>query len=256
MGKNNYLTKEEQKVWIYMKDKEIIGNELVKQIFPEMPENKRNKILHNLYKKNYLKRAIKDLYYNPEELKDLHKLALKIREGYVGLNSALRYYNLLDYEDFTIFIMTKNYQKKRILKGTQYAIEFIPLKNLFTGFEKKEDIYISSIEKTLFDCFLKPRFIGFTNITKAVYDAKIDWRKFIGFFKLTKNSSLCQRTGYILEMMKKRVKLNIPSFVFKFLLKKVKNPVKLMPSMAKSKFNKKWEIQDNIGERNMLSWWY
>ena len=47
-------------------------------------------------------------------------------------------------------------------------------------FEKKEGIYISSIEKTLFDCFLKPRFIGFTNITKALYDTKIEWDKFIG----------------------------------------------------------------------------
>ncbi len=56
MDKINYITREEQKVWGYIKNKEIVDNEIVKQIFPEMPENKRNKILHSLYKKGYLKR--------------------------------------------------------------------------------------------------------------------------------------------------------------------------------------------------------
>ena len=256
MAKKNYITREEQKIWEYIKDKEIINNELVKRIFPDISKNKRNKILHNLYRKGYLKRAQKDLYYNFLELKSFYKLALNIREGYIGLSSALRYYNLIEYEDFTIFVMTKDFQKKMVLKGTQYSIEFVPLNSLFTGFESEEDIYISSIEKTIFDCFLKPGFIGFTNITKAIYDAKIDWNKFIKFFKLTENNALHQRTGYILELMKAKTKLDIPSFVFKFLLRKVKNPVKLTSSNAKTVFNKKWRIQDNIGENNILSWWY
>ena len=256
MDKKDYITREEQKIWEYIKNKEIIDNELIKQIFPEISGNKRNKILHSLYKKGYLKKARKDLYYNPDELKSFYKLALRIRKGYIGLNSALRYYNLTEYEDFTIFIMTKNFQKKISLKGTQYSIEFVPLKNLFTGFEKKDDLYVSSIEKTLFDCFLKPKNIGFTNITKALYDAKINWNDFIGFFKLTENNALYQRTGYILEIMKNKTGLKIPSFVFEFLLKKVKNPASLIPINAKSIFNKKWKIQDNLGEKNILSWWH
>jgi predicted transcriptional regulator of viral defense system len=256
MDKKNYLSKGEQRLWEYIKDKEIIDNELVRQIFPEMPQNKRNKLLHNLYNKGYLKRAKKDLYFNPEGIKNLHKLALEMHEGYIGLNSALRYYNLLDYEDFTIFIMTKDYQKKNILKGTEYSVCFIPLKSLFAGFEKKKGIYISSLEKTLFDSLLKPKFVGLTNITKAIYDSKINWPRFISFFRLTANSSLYQRTGYILEMMKNNTRLKVPSFVFKFLLKRVKNPVKLAPEGKKTRFNKKWKVQDNIGERNILSWWY
>lgn len=255
LGKN-YLTREEQNVWEYIRDKEIVDNELLRMIFPDMKENKRNKILHNLYRKRYLLRARKDLYYNPDNLRDFYQLALRIREGYIGLSSALRCHNLIEYEDFTIFVMTRKFQKKMDIKGTQYTIQFIPLQHLFAGFEKKEGIYISTVEKTLFDCFLKPRHIGFTNITKALYDAKIDWHKFISFFKLTQNNSLCQRTGYILEMMKKNTHLEVPSFVFEFLLKKVKNPVKLLSLRARSRFNRKWEVQDNMGEKNILSWWY
>ncbi len=251
----NYIAREEQKIWQYIKDKDIIDNELIKLICPDLSQGKRNKILHRLYRKDFLKRLRKDIYYNPEKLKNFYKLALKVREGYIGLNSALRFYNLIEYEDFTIFVMTKNFKGKIDLEE-KYTIEFIPLKNLFIGFEKKGDFYISSIEKTLFDCFLKPKFIGFTNITKALYDAKIDWNRFISFFKLTQNNSLHQRTGYILELMKKNTKLKIPSFVFELLIKKVKNPVKLMPINLKSTFNKKWKIQDNIGKEKILSWWY
>ncbi len=73
---------------------------------------------------------------------------------------------------------------------------------------------------------------------------------------MTKNNSLCQRTGYVLELLKKNTKLNVPSFVFDFLMKNIKGPVKLLPSKGKSKFNKKWKIEDNLGEKNILSWWY
>lgn len=255
MFEKNYVSREEHRVWEYIKDKEIVDNELIKEVFPEMPNNKRNKVLHSLYKKGYLKRARKDIYYNPYNITDFHKLALKMIEGYIGLSSALRYYALLDYEDFTIFVMTKTVQKKMKLKGTQYSLKAVPLKNLFIGFGKKDGIYISSIEKTLFDCFLKPGLIGFSNITQAIYGAKIDWKEFIGFFRLSNNNSLRQRTGYILEITKKKTKIKIPSFVFEFLLKSVKNPVKLMPIQGKSSFNKKWKVQDNLGEEKILSWW-
>ena len=259
MDKKNYISREEYKLWEYIKDKEIIDIDLIKEIFPDMASNKRDKILHLLYKKGYLQRAKKGLYYNPLLLKNFYRLALTIKEGYIGLSSALRYYNLIEYEDFTIFVITKGFQKKIQLKGTKYEIQYIPLNKLFmgtenSGIDKKESVYISSIEKTFFDCFLKPRYIGFSNISKALYEAKMDWNKFISFFKLTDNNALHQRTGYILELMKRDTRLKIPSFVFEFLLKKVKKPVKLIPVEGKSVYNRKWKVQDNLGKENILSW--
>ena len=254
----NYLTKEEQKVWEYLKEKEIVDNELVNQIFPEINRNKRNKIIHNLYKKGYIQRARKDLYYNPELLDSFYTLASEFKKGYVGLNSALRYHNLIRHEDFTIFIITQGFQKKIELNGTRYAIQFVPLHNNFTGFIKRDRTYISTVERTLFDCMIKPQFVGFSNITKAFYEAsinkKINWQEFIKYFKLTKNNSLCQRTGYILDLLKKYKRIKIPVFIFDYLLKRIKNPVKLIPIKIKSKFNKKWKIQDNLGEENIISW--
>ena len=251
----NYITREEQNVWEYISEKGIVDNEAIKNIFPEMKGAKRNRLLHELYKKGCLKRARKDLYYNPQKLDSFYELALKMHEGYIGLNSALRFHNLIGYEDFTIFVITKSFRKQVHLNGTQYDIQFIPLKGNFSGFEKKENLYYSSIEKTLFDCFLKPAYVGFANITHALYDAKLDWNKFISFYMPTKNHALCQRTGYLLELVKRKTGKRIPHFVFAFLKKRVKNPVKLSNEKGKTSYSRKWKIQDNVGERKIISWW-
>ncbi|HII15574.1 MAG TPA: hypothetical protein HA362_04645 [Nanoarchaeota archaeon] len=255
MNKKNYISRGEAEIWQYISNKEIVDNKLIKDIFPEIAESRINKSLSSLCRKGYLQRARRGLYYNLLLLKSPYSLALMLHEGYIGLTSALREYNLTEYEDFTIFVITKTFRKTVQLKGTKYEVIFLPMGKLFTGFEKKGNFYISSMEKTFFDCFLKPGHIGYSNITKAVYDAKINWEKFIGFFKLTGNSSLCQRTGFILEMIKKETRLKIPSFVFEYLLQKVKNPVKISSIKGKSKFNKKWKVQDNVGKENILSWW-
>lgn len=255
MNKKNYISRGEAEIWQYISDKEIIDNKLIKDIFPEIAETRINKALSSLCRKGYIQRARRSLYYNSLLLKSPYHLALMLHEGYIGLSSALRQYNLTEYEDFTIFVITKTFRKNIRLKGTKYEVIFLPFGKLFTGFEKRGNFYISSIEKTLFDCFLKPGHIGYQNLAKAIYDAKIDWNKFIGFFKLANNSSLCQRAGYILEMMKKETRLKIPFFVFEYLLQKVKNPVKLTSVKGKSKFNKKWKVQDNVGKENILSWW-
>lgn len=255
MIKENYLVLEEQRIWCYIKDKDIINNESLAQLFPDWKENKRNKILHSLYRKKYLLRARRDLYYNPEKIQTLYSVALQIHEGYVGLHSALKWYNLSDYEDFTIIIITKNFQKKISMKGSQYEIHFIPLHNLFMGYERKDGIIVSNLEKTFFDCFLKPNMVGYSIITKALFDAEINWKLFISYFAEADNSALYQRTGYILELLQKKTKKKIPPFVFETLKKKIKNPVRLLAVPGQTTYNSDWKVQDNIGEEKILSWW-
>lgn len=256
MAKKNYLGPSEQELWEFLQEKEIIDTSLVQEIFPDWPKNKIAKVLHRLFRKGYFQRARKNLYFSPKNIKDFYSLGLRIHEGYLGLNSALKFRHLLDYEDFTIFILTKNFQKKIDLKGAQYSLQFIPLQEYFAGFEKIGNFYVSSLEKTFFDCFLKPGLVGYSNLTKALSESKLDWNKFLDYFKLKENRSLCQRTGYILDLMKKEAKFKVPLFVFEYLSKKVKNPVKLAFFGGESKFNKKWKIQDNLGIKNIFSWRY
>jgi predicted transcriptional regulator of viral defense system len=251
----NYISRGENRLWELIKEKGIIDSELAAEIFPDMPASNRNRILYSLHRKGYLKRARRGLYYNPLNLRGFHELAIRIRECYIGFASALRHHNLIEYEDFTISAATRNFRKKIPLEGTKYEIRFIPLGEFYTGFEKRDNIYVSTLEKTFFDCFLKPNYAGYSILTKALYNANLDWKKFIDFYRLTDNNSLCQRTGYILEMMVDNTGLNIPEFAFDFLQERVKNPVKLMSYKGKSVFNSRWMIQDNIGKDSILSWW-
>ena len=255
MVEKNYLTKEEQRLWACIGGKGIVDSELARMAFPDMLENKRDKMMHSLQAKGYLRRAKKGLYYNPEVSDSFYRIALRMRPGYIGFASALKLHNLLDYEDFTIFVATRGYSGAAPIGESQYSAKFIPLGQLFTGFEEIGGIMASSVEKTLFDCLLKPGLMGFPAITKALYDARMDWKAFLGFFKLTDNSSMCQRTGYILKLMEEEAKLKVPDFVFAELQKRVGGPARLAPSGGRSSFDKEWQIQDNIGRENILSWW-
>lgn len=251
MLKKNYLTKAELNLWQYIKSKDIIDTELIKNVFPELPTQSKNKILSSLAKKGYLNRAQNDIYYNPT-LINFYKLALRIHEGYIGLNSALRHYNLIEYEDFTITVITRNVRKRLQLQGTKYTINYLPFNDLYTGATEENGLYVSSIEKTFFDCFLKPATVGFSTLTKALAEASLDWKQFLEFFRMTRNTALCQRTGYILELVS--TLHHVPQYVLNHLHREIKHPVKLTASGGKSTFNGYWLVQDNIGRDHILAW--
>jgi predicted transcriptional regulator of viral defense system len=255
MLEKNYLTPNEQRLWEYIKDKDIVDSELAGQIFPDMGEAWRDKALHGLHKKGCLKRAKKGLYFNPERLEDPYGIALRIREGYIGLGSALSFYKLSGYEGFGVSVMTRGFRKNTPLEGTGYTIEFIPLGKLFTGFSRQGGIYVSSVEKTLFDCFLKPAKVGFSNIAWAVCEAEPDWRGFLGFFKLTDNKALRQRAGYILRLVQTEAGKDIPEYVFRELQKGVDSPARLFGPGA-GRYDREWKIQDNLGKERILPWIY
>lgn len=254
MAEKNYLTPDEQMLWSYLDDKGIIDSELADMVFPDLPEDKRDKLLYGLHKKGYINRAKKGLYFNPERLESPYEIALRVHEGYIGLASALNFHGLGTYESFTVYVMTKNFRGRTRLEGTQYSIDFIPLGELFCGFGRKNNIYVSSVEKTLFDCFLRPSRVGFTNIARAVHDAEPDWRKFLGFFALTDNKSLRQRTGYLLRLLQRGAGKKIPDYVFKELHRGVKTPARLSASGTGSEYDREWKLQDNVGSGRILSW--
>jgi len=251
MHKNNYLSRTEQEIWGYISSKDIIDNELLKLIFPDLSQNNRNKILHSLFKKGYLKRASRDVYYNLNNLDDYYKLALKIYPGYIGLTSALKYYNLIEYEDFTIFIITE--KKYKTISLENYTLKYLPLKELCTGFT---GIRISTVEKTLFDCFLKIKYLNYSILTKAIYEAKdINWDEFLKYFEKAPKS-LSQKAGYILNLMKKETNYKVSNHIIKQLKSKVKCPVKLENNSKPSIYSREWKVQDNIGKKIILAWWY
>jgi predicted transcriptional regulator of viral defense system len=255
MVEKNYITPSEQMLWNYIEDKDIADSELASMIFPDMEPNKRDKILHGLWKKGYLGRAMKGLYFNPERLGSAYGIALRMHAGYIGLGSALSFHGLSDYESFNVEVMTKSFRGKSHLEGTQYTIEFIPLGELFVGFKKEGGIYVSTLEKTLFDCLLRPTGVGFANISKALNEAEPDWREFLGFFNMAGNSALMQRTGYILGLLQDEAGKKVPRYVFDELHDGVKTPTMLAPGKG-GEYDNHWKVQDNVGKERILPWIY
>ncbi len=121
----------------------------------------------------------------------------------------------MEYEPFTIFFAT-NY-KSRTFSIAQYTFKIINIANKAEGITKIDNYILSNLEKTFFDCFYKPNYVGgYQNILKAMYDAKLNWKSFLDYFKKFASTSLSQRTGYILELMSEKTNYKIPSFALEF----------------------------------------
>jgi predicted transcriptional regulator of viral defense system len=260
MNKNIYLSKQEQMIFNMTSSVDIAYTDEIRDLFFDLKPHQINKICHSLSSKGYLHRLKKGVYLIQKKPSDQplienpYKIALALFKGYIAFSSALRIYDLLDYEPFTIFVVTKNRSiEKRI---GEYTFKSVAMGKRATGITHYKDIYISTTAKTFFDCFYKPQYGGgYSTITEALYDADMDWNEFTGYFELA-SSSLCQRTGYVLELLGDKTD-KIPEEVLQYFKKRIKNNTKLLPSGKRTgKYNKTWMLLDNLGKENILSWWY
>ncbi|BAA29444.1 type IV toxin-antitoxin system AbiEi family antitoxin domain-containing protein [Pyrococcus horikoshii] len=264
MEKNYYLTKTEQRIFNVIKHAKIITVREVAELFPELSRNMICKALSSLEKKGYLYRIKNGLYLIQQAptkgsiiIEDPYRIALAMFSGYIAFSSALRLYNLIEYEPFTVFVATPRKSKK--VEIDNYIIQAVALGEKATGITLYNGVYTSTLAKTFFDCFYKPQYCGgYETITKALYEAEsIDWKEFLDYFKRFASPSLFQRTGYILELMNKELNFKIPKEVLEFFRSKVETKTKLVPtSPSRGKFIKEWKLLDNLGKDKILGWAY
>ncbi len=260
MQKNIYLTRQEQMIFNILSHADIIYIDEIRDFFPDLKSYQINNIYHNLSLKGYLHRLKKGVYMVQKKPSDLsiiknpNNIGLALFKGYIGFASALRVYDLLDYEPFTIFVITKNRSIERIIG--EYTFKSVAMGNKAIGMTYYKGIYISTIPKTFFDCFYKPYYGGgYSTILKALYDTDMDWDELISYFKFA-SCSLCQRTGYVLELLSS-ITDKIPNYVLPYFKKRIKNNTKLLPSgEVTGKYIKEWMVLDNLGEEKIMSWWY
>ena len=239
---------------------DIVNSNEIKDIFSGLKPYQVNKVCSSLSSKGYLHRLKKGVYLvqkKPSDIpviKNAYKIALALFKGYIGFSSALRLYDLIDYEPFTIFVVTGNRSMEKIIG--EYTLKYVAMGDKATGMTYYNGVYVSTTAKTFFDCFYKPQYGGgYSTITKALYDADIDWNEFLGYFGLA-SSSLCQRTGYVLDLLGGATSV-VPNDVLDYFKNRIKNNTRLLPSgSSKGKYIKEWMLLDNLGKENILSWWY
>lgn len=260
MDKNIYLTRNEQYVFNWISKTDIITNKEIKDLLPDSDEKKINKICYRLMKKKYLRMLKKGLYLVQKEgkfaVENPFKIALSIYPGYVGFSSALKFYGLIEYEPFTIFVVTKHHSKN--IPIGQYSFKYTAMGKRAVGATYSKGIWVSTVEKTFFDCFYKPQYAGgYSTIVKALNEQeKVDWDRLLYFFKKFASGSLCQRTGYVLNLLGE-TDFKVPQKVFRYFRGRIKINTKLLPvAPSHGEFIKEWNLIDNIGKENILSWWY
>lgn len=260
MNKNIYLSKQEQMIFNAISSSDIAYTDEIVGFFPDLKLYQINKICSSLSSKGYLYRLKKGIYLVQKKpshtpiIENPYKIALALYKGYIGFSSALRIYDLLDYESFTIFVAAKNKSmEKRI---GEYTFKSVAMGRRAIGITYYKGIYTSTLAKTFFDCFYKPQYGGgYSTITKALHEADLNWDEFIKYFELA-SCSLCQRTGYVLNLLRKETD-KIPQEVLHYFRKRIKNNTKLLPSgRARGEYIKEWMVLDNLGKENILSWWY
>ena len=263
MEKNYYLTGSEQMVYNAIKHAELVTLDLIREMFPDLSTGMLYKVLYSLNKKGYLYRLKRNLYLIQKRpakrpvIENPYRIALALYKGYIGLSSALRHYNLIEYEPFTIFVVTTN--KSGSMEIGNYTIQAIAMGKRAMGMLFDRGIYVSNIEKTFFDCFYKPQYCGgYESITKALYEKReLKWKNFLGYFESFASSSLCQRTGYVLDIMNKETDLRIPDRVIKSFKKRIGNKARLIPTApSRGKYSAEWNLLDNLGKERMLGWYY
>ncbi|MCK5560090.1 MAG: hypothetical protein KAJ51_05830 [Thermoplasmata archaeon] len=261
MEENNYLTRREQLVFDIIRETDIISIHQIEDMFPELSQNMRYKILSSLNLKGYLYRLEKGLYLvqkipSKEPLiENPYRIALSIFKGYIAFSSALRLYDLIEYEPFTIFVVMPN-RSKRIALGN-YEIQAISMGIRAEGLTLYKEIYVSNLEKTIFDCFYKPQHSGgYETITKALAsNIQLKWKNFIHYFQKYSSSSLCQRTGYILDLMKENLDFDVPDHVIRYFQSRIKTKSRLISTVpSRGQYVTKWKLMDNLGTGTILGW--
>ncbi|HEY8109336.1 MAG TPA: hypothetical protein VIG05_00520, partial [Candidatus Nitrosotenuis sp.] len=84
---------------------------------------------------------------------------------------------------------------------------------------------------------------------------QLDWKEMEKYLEKFGSSSLCQKIGYLLSLLKE-TEYEYPLDFIKYLKGRIGNKTKLDFSQSGGLYNKEWMITDNIGEKKLLSWWY
>jgi predicted transcriptional regulator of viral defense system len=261
------MSHEEQKIYLYLESIEkntFKVSELDAKKFGMVPSY-LYVLMGRLEKKGWITRVGKGVYLRLPAatavggkvyLEDPFEVALKMFKGYLAFQSALKVHGLSEYEPFTIYVATKT-KSETVSLLKHYEIKAIKFGKRFTGFEKTGKYTVSTKAKTFFDCFYHPNYAGgYAEVLKSLHTAgTIDWKEMEKYLEKFGSSSVCQKIGYLISLLKE-TEYEQPQDFIDYLKGRIGNKTKLDFSQSGGSYNKEWMIIDNIGKKKLLSWWY
>jgi predicted transcriptional regulator of viral defense system len=217
--------------------------------------------LHNLCKKSWFLPLKRGLYavqpYLGGGIEDPFYAAQLVYGGYLAFSSALYLHKLGDEMPFTVFTVTK--RKSSTRRIGEYEFRAVALGRRAIGAQRLGDYYVSTLPKTLYDCLYMPQYSGgHAKILRAVYNARMDsadWREFMLYVGRFESGAFCQRAGYLLSMLAKTGK-KVPAFVLNGLWGMEGRSITRLQPGSGGKYDPRWRVVDNVGERELLGWWF
>ena len=123
--------------------------------------------------------------------------------SYISLSTALRYYNMIQQQPYSIFVMSPVPRKKVMFRGIPILFITIKSSTLF-GYKKERyndfDIFMADPEKVLIDSLRYK--LPLSDIVQALDTPEIDFGRLSDYAYRLGNTSLIKRLGYVLEKKK------------------------------------------------------
>jgi predicted transcriptional regulator of viral defense system len=170
------------------------------------------------------------------------RLALVMFPGYIAFGSALAHWGLIEYESFTVFIGTRSRSGSRELG--EYTFKAVSMGRRAQGMVFEGGLYVSTLEKTLFDCLYKPHHAGgYPLVARAISEADPEWKEVGRWFEQLGTPSLRRRAGYVLSIAG-----NAPRWLLKDLRGKGGSRIWLDPTgPRRGRYVHEWYLNDNVG---------
>jgi len=223
--------------------------------------------LDAMVKQGWLTKLKKGLYArNPQNQRGMaympgwHKVAdglMYPRDYYIGYYSALQLHELITQPALQEYIISpiRVQPKVQMIQRVNFEIFYLKLDRFF-GYKKTwindyDKVYCSDLEKTIIDCFSKPKYAGgIEGIVKAIDKArhKIKTNVLIEYAIKFDAQSVMKRLGYVLDAMdlfptEQNILQELISDAY----------TKLDPSIKiKGRFHRKWRIEDNVDIQELL----
>jgi predicted transcriptional regulator of viral defense system len=177
-----------------------------------------------------------------------------VSDGVISYWSALNIHGLTEQFPNTVFIQTTKVKSEKSVFGVPYQfVKINPRKRSniqYEGFGNHR-YTITTIEKTIVDCFDLPQYSGgYSELIRAFNDAELDQDKLIESCEAINNLSAIKRMAFLAELLQKK-KL---SRFLKFAETKVNPRYILIDPFGhiEGVFNSKWKLRLNIKEADIL----
>lgn len=229
----------------YIEEGEILTYEILRD-FNITSETSLRVTLSNMVKKGLILSPKRGVYVFKNF--DPFKIAPILELGYISLTTAFYHYHFISEYPFNIYVASKKQSNYNL---GNYKFIYFPTTNFkFVNLESR----IALPEKAIYDSLKYYKIVPFRKTLEAIYHARnVNYDNFLALLSEEKSSFL-QRTGYLFSLLPRKNK-KIRE-VLDFCKQNMNKESKIYLFLRnKGTFIPEWNIIDNIGENELLSWW-